>query len=171
MYKSITDAHGTPCLLHDNLIDTAIHPKSSVLTDFCDTSTPVSTYCPFPLPTSSDSRPYHNYKHTTSDFIHHPYVCSNNLPRKGTIIAHLNIRSLLPKIEEIHELLLNSSIKVLSINETFLDSTISDSEVSIPNYHLYRNDVSRNSGGIAVYLLSNFPHMENVEAISVKVYW
>ena len=92
-------------------------------------------------------------------------------PEKGTIIAHLNIRSLLSKIEEIHELLLNSSIKVLSINETFLDSTISDSEVSIPNYHLYRNDVSRNSGGIAVYLLSNFPHMENVEAISVKVYW
>ena len=50
---------------------------------------------------------------------------------KGIVIAHLNIQSILPKIEELRFHVDQSNIKILSINETFLDHSINDCEIGI----------------------------------------
>ena len=73
----------------------------------------------------------------------------NKFPRNGIVFAHLNVPSLLPKIEEIRKHVSNSAIKILSVNETFLNSDIHNSEIEIPGFTIFHNDFSRKSGGVA----------------------
>ena len=102
----------------------------------------------------------------------------NSLPQKGILLFHLNIHSLLPKIEELRTYILNSPIKILCINETFLDSSVDNSEIQIPGFHLFRNDFSRNCGGVALYFRDTFsPYLiscrsrnNHVEGISVQIH-
>ena len=60
----------------------------------------------------STSAPLHDYATPPENHM-------NSLPQKG--LFHLNIHSLLPKIEELPTHVLSSPLKILSINETFLD--------------------------------------------------
>ena len=63
----------------------------------------------------------------------------------------LNITSLPKRIDELRVLLDKSPIDVLAINETRLDSSISDGEMHISNYVLVRRDRSLNGrfgGGV-----------------------
>ena len=77
---------------------------------------------------------------------------------KGLKLAHLNIRSLLPKIDQLRLIMSDKSIDILSLNETFLSDEVSDSGVSIPGYMLYRRDRgSRHGGGVALYVNNNLP--------------
>ena len=67
-------------------------------------------------------------------------------------IAHINIRSLRNKVEDIQELLLRNDIMVLGVSETWLDDAVSNSEVSVPGYHLIRRDRPKSKGGgVCVY--------------------
>ena len=43
-------------------------------------------------------------------------------------------------------------IDILAINETRLDSNISDKKMSIPGYAFERNDRNRHGGGVALYI-------------------
>ena len=72
--------------------------------------------------------------------------------KKGVKIASSNVRSLLPKIEEIRHILLNTEIDVLCINESWLDKNISDDNVSILGYRIYRCDRNRTGGGVCIYV-------------------
>ena len=50
--------------------------------------------------------------------------------------GHLNVNSLLSKIEELRTLAFNASISVLGITETKLDNTVSIEELKIDGYSL-----------------------------------
>ena len=52
---------------------------------------------------------------------------------KGFKFAHLNVVSLVKNFEEIKLFLDNNEVDLLALNETRLDGTIFDSEISIPN--------------------------------------
>jgi len=60
---------------------------------------------------------------------------------------------------------------VLSLNETWLDDSFSDAELSLPGYQLMRRDRDRHGGGIAVYIADNLSFnrldtpAENIEAL------
>ena len=43
---------------------------------------------------------------------------------------------------------------ILTLNETRLDNSISDSEVKIPGYDIVRRDRNRNGGGVAMFIRS-----------------
>ena len=43
-------------------------------------------------------------------------------------------------------------LDILGLNETRLDETISNSEISIDKYTLVRNDRTRHGGGVAMYI-------------------
>ena len=47
--------------------------------------------------------------------------------------------------------MINKPVDILSINETRLDSTVSNDEITIPNYALFRKD-RLFGGGVAVYI-------------------
>ena len=55
-------------------------------------------------------------------------------------MMHANINSLLPKIEEISEILRETNISLLGITESKLDNSISDSEIAIEGYEIIRSD-------------------------------
>ena len=68
-------------------------------------------------------------------------------------VAHLNIRSLLPKINDIKCLLRNKKYDVLALSETWLDSGIPSCSVSVDNYSLVRRDrVGARGGGVCLYI-------------------
>ena len=75
--------------------------------------------------------------------------------RKGLHFIHLNINSLLPKIDELRCVAKNSNAAVIGISETKLDNTVYDSEVAIDGYNIARSDRNRKGGGVACYIRSN----------------
>ena len=72
--------------------------------------------------------------------------------------GHLNINSLLSKIEELRALAFNKNISVLGITEVKLDNTVRNEELKIDGYNLLRSDRNKNGGGVACYIKSNIAH-------------
>lgn len=62
---------------------------------------------------------------------------------KGVKMVHLNIRSVLKNIEELRLFALDSKPDIITLSETGLDGSISNSEVNINGYNLERNDRNR----------------------------
>lgn len=98
------------------------------------------------------------------------------LAKSGFKICHINIRSLVPKIEQLRLLFCSQDIDILSVNETFLDDSVLSGEISISGYTLHRNDRgSRHGGGVALYVKSNINHTlvksfdNSVESLWIKV--
>ena len=60
-----------------------------------------------------------------------------------------NLNSMLPKIEKLRSLLINSNISALGITETKSDN---NEEEGIEGYNLVRSDTKRKGGGIACYI-------------------
>jgi exonuclease III len=90
-------------------------------------------------------------------------------------MASLNITSLLKHLDELKILLNYNPIDVLAINETRLDSSITDCEVFIPGYEIFRRDRNtngRHGGGVCFYVQTsinctprhdlNFKDLENL---------
>ena len=95
---------------------------------------------------------------------------------KGFKFAHLNVVSLVKNFEEVKLFLHNNEVDLLALNETRLDDTIFDSEISIPMYHLIRKDRNRHGGGVAIYLKNSLniqmvehESLSHLEAICIKL--
>ena len=93
-------------------------------------------------------------------------------------MIHLNIRSLLPKLDELKFYLSNNNrIQILSLNETWLNSSVDNEEVAIPGFMLFRRDRPTDShGGVALYVRSELqpvliPELSDstVESVFVKI--
>ena len=76
---------------------------------------------------------------------------------KGQVlVAHLNVRSLLGKKDEIDLLLRKFDVDILCISESHLHSGVLDDDVEIEGYHIRRNDrpdkgKKDGGGGVAIY--------------------
>ena len=98
-------------------------------------------------------------------------VCKN----KGMYFGHLNVNSLLSKVEELRTLAMYTNISVLGITETKLHNTVSNKELKIDGYNLLRSDRNKNGGGVACYIKNNIAHnrklsiSENIENIVLDI--
>ena len=72
---------------------------------------------------------------------------------KGIHLIHLNVNSLLPKIDEIRYIAEPTKATIIGITESKLDESIFQSEIEIDNYNLLRSDRNRNGGGAACCVL------------------
>ena len=75
---------------------------------------------------------------------------------RGPAIAAYNIRSLVNKIDDVKVLLMRSELNCLILTESWLNQSISSTEMYIPKYNLIRRDrdagtTFRGGGGIAIY--------------------
>ena len=71
---------------------------------------------------------------------------------KGLKIAHLNVRSLYPKIDEIRVVVISLHLDVMCISETWLNESISDGEIAIDGYSIVRKDrENQRGGGVCLY--------------------
>ena len=77
---------------------------------------------------------------------------------KGMSFGHLNVNSLLSKIEELKTPAINRNISVLGITRTKLDNTVSNKELIIDDYNLLQSDRNKNVAGVAYYIKENIAH-------------
>ena len=91
--------------------------------------------------------------------------------KKGLHFLHININSLLPKIDELKCIANKTKADIFGITESKLDHTAPDLEVNLPGYDILRCDRNRNGGGIACYIRKdlcfntralNFKEIENI---------
>ena len=80
---------------------------------------------------------------------------------RGLHLIHLNINSLLPKIDELRYIAKRTNAVMIGISESKLDSTVLDSEIYIENYEILRFDNNRHGGGGACYIRSDISYKLN----------
>ena len=73
------------------------------------------------------------------------------LNKKGLHFLHININSLLPKIDELKCIANKTKAAIIGIIESKLHHTVSDLEVNLPGYDILRYDRNRN-GSDVVYI-------------------
>ena len=82
----------------------------------------------------------------------HKLQCLNKwniLKSRGLHFIHLNINSLLPKIEELRIIAKSANAVIIGISESKLDESVLEPEIQIDNYKILRCDRSRQGGGVA----------------------
>ena len=117
-----------------------------------------STHSPRPIPARqpyySVSKPITHFTHT---LMNNPAASSTDIKKlRGISFGSLNIHSLTRKIDEIKFLLKETGLKVLALNESWLNNSISDCELEIPHYQFFRFDRDlgsgrRGGGGLITY--------------------
>ena len=111
-----------------------------------------------------------NTNHTTqpviSDELHH-------FSKKGLHFIHLNIRSLLPKLDELILLATKTNAAVIGITESWLDDSVEDSEVEVCGYSILRHDRNRHGGGVCLYIRSDisFSPSIDLQTNNVETVW
>ena len=95
----------------------------------------------------------------------------NVFKNRGLHFIHLNINSLLPKIEELHFIAKSTNAAVIGICGFKLDASVLEQEIDIDNYKILHCNRNRQGGGVACYIrndlsyniLSVFPcEIENI---------
>ena len=102
-------------------------------------------------------------------------VCIQN--PKNIIFSYININSIPNKFGSLCSLI-SSHVDILSIPETKLDYSFPNAQFLIPYFHQpFRLDISRNSGGLLVFvrssipagMLSNYRVPPDIQAIPFKI--
>ena len=95
---------------------------------------------------------------------------------KGLHFIGLNIRSLLPKLSELKLLTANISPATICLSETWLDDSVTDNEIALPNYSIVRKDRNRHGGGVCLYIRSDLSfnvrsdlHTSTLEAVWIDL--
>jgi hypothetical protein len=85
-------------------------------------------------------------------------LTAKQTPRNSTknqvAIGHLNVRSMVSREKFIlvsHTITFND-YDIFAISETWLDSSITDMDIHIPGYVMFRQDRDKKGGGLAVYV-------------------
>ena len=99
--------------------------------------------------------------------------CIPPLQTKGIKYGHLNIHSLVQKIDALRILLKNKPFDVISFNKTLCNFTVSDSEISIDGFCIFRRDRNRHGGGVAVYVSEKFKakRRHDLESAVIENVW
>ena len=87
--------------------------------------------------------------------------CSNEwnvFKNRGLHFIHLNINSLLPKIEELRFIAKSTNAAVIGICESKLDASVLEQEINIDNYKILRCDRNRQGGGVARYIRNDLSY-------------
>ena len=71
---------------------------------------------------------------------------------RGLHFLHLNINSLLPKIDDLREIVKASNATVVGITESKLDDSINDCEICIEGYNIIRRDQNTKGQDMVCYV-------------------
>ncbi|XP_019222699.1 uncharacterized protein LOC109204916 [Oreochromis niloticus] len=74
----------------------------------------------------------------------------------GVKYIHLNVRSLLLKMDMVKIWVKSTDADVVIISETWLTKSITNEDINIYGYNVYRTDRPKKGGGVAIYVKSRF---------------
>lgn len=92
--------------------------------------------------------------------------------------VHINIRSLIPKLDEFKQFILAQNFDIIGVSETWLDGRVNTNNVKIQGYNFVRQDREGRGGGVGLYIKScykysvinnDFTRKENFEQVWVKI--
>ena len=91
---------------------------------------------------------------------------------RGLHFLHINVNSLLSKIDELRDVVGHTKPAILGITESKLDSSVSDQEVDISGYSILRSDRNRYGGDVACYVRADPCFIgEMFSKIQLKMYF
>ena len=100
-------------------------------------------------------------------------LCPN---QRGLKIANLNINSLFKHIDELRINMADQTIDILGINETKLDSSVSQHFISLEGYTCVSRDRNRFGGGVGFYIRNsiNFQvrsdlNKDDIEFLTIEI--
>ena len=82
----------------------------------------------------------------------------NIFKHRGLHFLHLNINSLLPKIDELRHIAKSTNAVVIGISESKLDDSELTSEIEIGEYDLLHCGRRRHGGGVDCYIRNDLSH-------------
>lgn len=85
--------------------------------------------------------------------------------------AHLNIRSLQPKVHKLHDLLIDLRVDLVALSETWLSDLIDDDMICIDGYTVLRCDRGSRGGGVCFYLKSNIKYSVITSSADIEQLW
>lgn len=88
--------------------------------------------------------------------------------RAGLGFIHLNVRSLVPKIDKIKIWANTTNTDIMVLSETWLKKSVPDELTSIEGYKVYRTDRVGKGGGIAIYVNSKFKSYVTLSVTKAK---
>ena len=119
-------------------------PLPSIMTSVCTPT--VECYRPFTVGHIAKSQ---NLNPKAHEFVPQ----SSSSYHTVITIGHLNINHLRYKMEEIREIIIHHKLHILGVTETWLDQTVSDGEVEIQGYRMFRLDrKGKAGGGVCIYI-------------------
>nr|CAI5861117.1 unnamed protein product [Callosobruchus analis] len=71
-------------------------------------------------------------------------------------IGHINIRSLIPSLHDLEQIIHTAEYDSFCISETWLGSRVDNNAIRIDGYNLYRQDRRSRGGGLCIYLKDTF---------------
>ena len=96
--------------------------------------------------------------------------------RRGLHLLHVNCRSILRKIDELCIIAKSSNAAAIGVSETWIDSTVPDSEICIENYSILGCDRDRHGGGVCLYIRKDLAcnprsdlHSDQLESIWCEI--
>ena len=81
-----------------------------------------------------------------------------NFNCRGMHFFHLNINSVLPKIDELRIIAKEINPSIIGLTETKIDNNVNDEEIKIPGYNVERADRDRRGGGVACYIRNDLSY-------------
>ena len=81
-----------------------------------------------------------------------------NFNCRGMHFFHLNINSILPKIDELRIIAKEINPSIIGLTETKIDNNVNDEEIQISGYNIERADRDRRGGGVACYIRSDLSY-------------
>ena len=78
--------------------------------------------------------------HKSSDMLYKKDLKLKSSSKDQLLMAHINTRSMLDKIDEIEWILKHADIDILCISESWLDETVGKESVQIKGYDFKRKD-------------------------------
>ena len=91
----------------------------------------------------------------------HKLQCLNEwniFKSRGLHFIHLNIYSLIPKIEELRIIAKSTNAATIGISESKLDESVLEPEIEIDDYKILRCDRNRQGGGVACYIRNDLSY-------------
>jgi hypothetical protein len=97
-------------------------------------------------------------------------------------MCHINARSLVAeeiqgtgihyKLDEM-ELVLCKEFDIICISETWLGPLIDNSDINIEGYSIYRRDINRQGGGVAIYINDQFAinRRYDLKSVNIEMLW
>ena len=88
---------------------------------------------------------------------------------RGFKMGLLNINGLFTHIDELRITMSRQALDILAVNESKIDSSISDGQIYINGYQIVRKD--RNKSGVEFVFMLEIPSVLNSEMIFLTITW